>query len=233
MFIVSYPRSGHHMLEKLLYEIFTELGLEYSYCEYYFCCGTIPCKKKRIFQKIHNEGYLDGLDKENSKMIILYRENMIYQLEALFRYSAAGHYGNFEQELVQENNRLSVKYIKNCSINYDDPNIFSELVKFIKKHKKGHESWKTHYINNNPCRKKVIIDYYEFLKSPLKFIEAILSLYNPELKYNVDTINRIIEKNDIKLKNPLDERIYNKLDKIINEDNQDNSDNSDVFKPRW
>ena len=224
MFIVSYPRSGHHLLEKLLYQIFTELGIEYSYCEYFNCCKSIPCKKGRIFQKIHhveqlNKNALKNIEKQG-KMIILYRENTIHQLEAFYRFVDGGKRGNFKSTMVKEKNREVVIYHKNTSLDYSDPVLFNELVDFIKERKEEHIDWKKHFINNNPCRNKVVIEYYEFVKSPLKFIEDILNLYNPKLKYDVNIINAIIEKNNVQLKNNLDEPTYNRLDNILREEKE-------------
>jgi len=60
-------------------------GMEYSYCEFYNCCYTIPCKKGSIFQKNHDfDGNLP-ITSEN-KYLVLYRKDPILQLEAYARY---------------------------------------------------------------------------------------------------------------------------------------------------
>jgi hypothetical protein len=72
VFLVSYPRSGHHWLvelateySSLLYGVepdvmrkrektaFVRAG-EFSYCEYYRHCGEVPCRDGALVQKNHD-----------------------------------------------------------------------------------------------------------------------------------------------------------------------------------
>ena len=52
--IISFPRSGQHLTEKVLKVICSYFNQPYSYCEFYNCCRTIPCKKKYRFMKNHD-----------------------------------------------------------------------------------------------------------------------------------------------------------------------------------
>lgn len=215
--IISYPRSGHHLLEKILFTVFTDLGLEYSYCENYTHCKQNPCKDKRIFQKDHlinPETY--NYDKKQKK-IFLFREDTIYQLEAYFRYQSANKYKNFSQKLKKEDNRLSVTYNYNKPLDYNNKRIFSELLQYINKNKFHHKKWKD-TIKKNSSESDVIIEYYDLLKEPKKYIIKILNLYNNNIKYSENTIEKSLEKINIfpdnkKISDSLYKKIYSHISK--------------------
>lgn len=83
--IISFPRSGQHLLNNMLEYILTEHNLPHKYCEFYSCCGTVPCAKKSNFMKNH--------DFENSytilpeqKYIVLFRKDIVLQLESYYRF---------------------------------------------------------------------------------------------------------------------------------------------------
>jgi hypothetical protein len=84
-FIISYPRSGQHLIASLLEYAVTGHGVEYSYCEFYSCCGSIPCKKGSMFMKNHDVTQDIPITPEN-KYLVLYRKDPILQLEAYARY---------------------------------------------------------------------------------------------------------------------------------------------------
>jgi hypothetical protein len=52
MYIISFPRSGQHLFERLLKHIYEYYKKEFSYCEFYNCCQNIPCQKNVYFKKI-------------------------------------------------------------------------------------------------------------------------------------------------------------------------------------
>lgn len=83
-YIISYPRSGQHLIEKFLNFYCQQKNIPYSYCEFYSCCRNIPCKKGKIFQKNHDLS-LDINIEENSKYLVLYRSNFLEQMEAEYR----------------------------------------------------------------------------------------------------------------------------------------------------
>ena len=41
--MVSFPRSGQHLVEKILKYWCDEHNIEFKYCEFYGCCNSIPC----------------------------------------------------------------------------------------------------------------------------------------------------------------------------------------------
>ena len=84
-YIVSIPRSGQHMTENCLREYHRLMNLDYSYCEYYNCCGKRPCARHvNPIQKDHDFDLKSSINKD-SKYLFLYRSNMSRQIEAQFR----------------------------------------------------------------------------------------------------------------------------------------------------
>ena len=73
---ISWPRSGHHLLVRLLELYF---GDTFTYCDPYAkkpgCCGTIPCQKRDQvhFTKSH-DFQLDVPQEKGLKYLIQYRE---------------------------------------------------------------------------------------------------------------------------------------------------------------
>lgn len=83
--IVSFPRSGQHLTERLLKFYCKKQQLKFSYCEYYSHCNHSPCLNRRVFQKNHDFDLNLPID-SSQKYIVLYRNNMTAQLESWFRY---------------------------------------------------------------------------------------------------------------------------------------------------
>ena len=78
---VSIPRSGHHLLARLLSAY---LGPE-LYCDYYDCCQKTPCAKGKYFQK-HHDLLLLLRDNTAKYHLIQFRKNPQAQFEAYFRF---------------------------------------------------------------------------------------------------------------------------------------------------
>ena len=47
--IVSFPRSGQHLVEKILEFCCKEHDIDFTYCEFYTCCESLPCKEEVIW----------------------------------------------------------------------------------------------------------------------------------------------------------------------------------------
>ena len=207
--IISYPRSGHHLLERILYNIFIKHNLDYTYCEPYTHCKKKPCRDKRLFQKDH---WLENKYHKQQKMIVLYRKDYIYQLEAYFRFENQPKYNNFKQKLEYGKYRMNTEYIYNKSLDYSNKNIFKNLLRFIKKQKPGYENWKNKIIENDFYEKRIIIEYYDFLENPKKYIKEILNLYDSNLLYDESLIEEAIEEQKIiKNNKKLDNNTYVKI----------------------
>jgi len=118
--IVSFPRSGQHLTERLLSFYCKKQGIKFSYCEFYTHCRKTPCKSKRLFQKNHDFDLKLPIDFSN-RYLVLYRSNMIEQLEAWFRYDLGAPWGLQHTPGV---------------INYDNSEKRSALLSFVEKDQK-------------------------------------------------------------------------------------------------
>jgi len=126
--IISFPRSGQHLLQSILEYILVNHNKPYSFCEYYTCCKTTPCKKNSIFQKNH-DFYNTYTILPNNKYIVLYRRDKILQLESYYRFiinknhkeyndmdlvkfinKQSTYYDNFINKWVNKENILSIEY---------------------------------------------------------------------------------------------------------------------------
>jgi hypothetical protein len=90
--IISFPRSGQHLTERLLTFYCKKQKIKFSYCEFYNHCKNTPCKDGRLFQKNHDFDLKLPIDASN-RYLVLYRSNMIEQLEAYFRYELRANWG--------------------------------------------------------------------------------------------------------------------------------------------
>ena len=129
MFIVSFPRSGQHLLERILRGCYAKAGVPYSYCEHYGAskhrydpklshslechgCRKIPCENGCLFQKNHDlwlkrkKGRVLNQN-DGDKYLVLYRANPVKQMEAYFRYECD------VPEVTQENYEKFQKFFSN------------------------------------------------------------------------------------------------------------------------
>lgn len=199
MFIVSFPRSGQHLMERLLKHIYNYYGKEYSYCDYYNCCSKIPCNKKCLFQKNHD--FLLNLNlKIDENFLILYRKDKIYQLESYFRYDNFFHDDKF-----------------NSNINYKDEINFNKLIRYIKEKSKYYDDFVNEYIKSNKYKQSLIIEYDDFLSKYKDYIKQIILFLNLTNSENIDSdIENIVNTFEkIEYKNSLDNEIYKKIKRIL------------------
>jgi len=144
--IVSFPRSGQHLIERFLNFYHKENNLNYSYCDYYNHCMKIPCVNNCIFQKNHDWN-LNLEIKKSEKFIVLYRSNIEKQLNSFYRHntnksiliknSDVIDYLNFFNEKKKYYNGFINKWVENSNenilkIDYEklilEPNLNLELI---------------------------------------------------------------------------------------------------------
>jgi hypothetical protein len=142
--LVSFPRSGQHLVEKILKFICKEHDVEFTYCEFYTCCNSLPCKKGKEFSKNH-DFYLNLEINNDIKYVCLYREDIILQLEAYYRFSIG---------------QTKIKYK------------YKDLLKFIKDESTYYNDFKSKWVNNK--NKNILkVEYYEILENPEKISKKI------------------------------------------------------------
>lgn len=186
MNIVSFPRSGSTMTYLLLQEIYEQKNMEFSFCEFYTCCKSIPCKFNKIYQKNH-DFKLNLEIKENEKYLILYRKDVIEQLEAWFRYT--NRKNNFD---------------------YNNHEYYIKLLKFIKKKINYYKKFINKYVDVKRPN-FLVIDYNDYLNNPENRVFDIFNFFN--IKITKKEVGIFLENRKIKLKkrNTLCPKLRNKL----------------------
>lgn len=206
--IVSFPRSGQHLVEKILKFCCEEHNVEFTYCEFYSCCSSLPCKEGKEFSKNHDfildesSNLINDYRKEvvidnNTKFLTLYRKDIILQLESYYRYN--------------------LKVI-NKKYNYDD------LLLFIKNKKDYYNNFLNKWVNNEN-NNILKVDYYEILENPEKISKKIFKHFFTDVKIKNKVFKKLtsikletytpglegISYHKISLINKLDDKIYKKL----------------------
>lgn len=96
VYIVSFPRSGQHLVRNLLSEYCKRADIDFRYCEFYRCCASVPCTYHSRFMKNHDFALdttcTDAKYQKNIEwnphdvFIVLYRRDVVEQLEAWYRF---------------------------------------------------------------------------------------------------------------------------------------------------
>lgn len=165
-FIISYPRSGQHLIERFLNYYSKQKNIEYSYCEFYSCCMTTPCRRKKIFQKNHDLSLNLPIDPD-AKYLILYRSNFLEQMESEYRVFKYDMQGIQLSKDIQYTNEQKIK-----------------LHAFIRKHYKRYfgfiNKWVLNF-NTNILK----IDYNELILNHSLLKNILVFFFND---YNTDDI---------------------------------------------
>jgi hypothetical protein len=195
-YLVSFPRSGQHLTERTLKTIHDYFGLEYSYCEYYKCCNTIPCKYSAQFQKNHDFSHSMIYWDSNKQYIVLYRDNMVEQLESFFRYTY--YRDNMKQP------------------DYEDNMVYDQLIESIKNNIEYYKRFINKWVEQSSSN-ILKLEYSEVVKNPRKYLENLITFLDiPYLDKDIDNIIQNIEK--IEYKNSIDSILYSKIISTLNND---------------
>ena len=199
--IVSFPRSGQHLVEKILKYCCSEHNVEFTYCELYTCCHSIPCAKGKEISKNH-DFELDLEINSDIKYVILYRKDIILQLEAYYRY------------WIKYNNE---KYR------------YKDLLNFVKDKTDYYNNFVNKWISNK--NKNILkVEYYEILDNPKKVSKKIFKHFFPDTKINNNVFKNLTDielevytpglegrfYHNISLINKIDDKIYKRLKKDLN-----------------
>jgi len=189
MLIISFPRSGQELISRLLYFLCLYYKKEYSYCDFYNCCKTLPCKKKFLYQKFHDFNLNLGMP----------RNNKINQLESWFRLE------------FKTNN-------KNVEINYANETTFKNMIDFINDKSGYYDGFEKKYVTSNRFPNSLIIEYDHFMSYPKYYIKEIITYLNlndnqPILDSDIEYIINNFEK--IEYKNRISDDTYTKIMKYL------------------
>ena len=203
-FFISFPSSGQHLIERLFEEIYGYyLPTYYSYCEYYTCCKMIPCAHNKTFNKNHDmDCDLEIVDEY--KYLVLYRGDVIRQLEAWWRWSKTSY----------KRSKTNIAWELTKKIDYDDIEIFNQLFRHINNNQRYYFDFIEKWVHSNRSN-CLVVEYYDFVKDPVSKLVQMLKFFNHIDDVKEEDIRRIINDRDEKIlifgKNHLDKRIYNRI----------------------
>jgi hypothetical protein len=146
--IISIPRSGQHLLERLLKKVHEYYNIPFSYCEFYSCCQAIPCKKGARYLKNHDFS-LTVKKTLQTKFIVLYRKNAISQMESIFRFN------------------------KSNNVNYESKKDFNEFIEYYRDTISYYYGFILKWVENHKDN-VLLIEYENFCENPAEILYKIL-----------------------------------------------------------
>ena len=176
--VVSFPRSGNHLLAKLLEELSCESSqFEFKYCEFYKCCKQFPCTKGCKVSKTHDWGLKVKDDSHDVKYIIQYRKDMSQQMSAFYRFCCP-----------------------DCK-SYSDIDPYSEsFQKFMKDKKNYYYGFMRKWLNKRG-ENYLHVEYYDFIKHPMEYMKKIMKfIYGENIILDLDKMQKVINDNKIEVK---------------------------------
>lgn len=172
---ISWPRSGHHMLVRLLQLYF---GDAFGYCDFYSgkpslddittCCGKLPCKYMERINLTKNHDFdLEAAQLPGQKYLIQYRD---------FTPSVVS---NFELFLRNGGEDSAASFRKFASAE------FSRYLGFTRK-----------WIHSEFGQGQLLINYSTFLQDPAGELARTISYFDPDWKIDDARIARAIAEVD-------------------------------------
>ena len=184
-YLLTFPRSGNEMTRLIILDFLKYKNKKENFCCVYTCCKETVCIRNSIYRKDH-DFKLDNIIKNNKKYLILYRNDMIEQLEAYFRFT------------------------KKNIVNYDNINEYKELLNFIKLKIPYYKGYIKKYVNQKRDN-FLVIDYNNYLNNPIDSVFSILNFFDIECTRN-EVIN-FLNNRETKIKkiNHLDNNLRKKI----------------------
>lgn len=201
---VSLPRSGHHLLERILRKYFQT---DRIYCDYYYCCQSVPCRKKKPFSK-HHDLNLNLPVEEDVTYIVQFRMDPQSQFEAYFRF--------FEKQYRNGNVTFDVeknfpyfqgfynKYFEAYHLSLDEETRLSAYHQFVNDHLSYYLSFFQKWIHPH----FFLVPYELFINSPQKYVVEIIHRLYPNHRINYPHLSQVIQSMNIQLKHSLRNSAY-------------------------
>jgi len=197
--IVSFPRSGFNLLQTIFKSYFS---IKQCACQKNPDVKVSRCVKEDIASHRAHDMNLD-LDKTKfNKTVILYRKDVVEQLDAFFRYQ----FRNFELDEKIQNYAIQHSTCHEVNIPYSEKPDF--LTTVLKQYKDWVQKWVT-----TPSPNSIIIEYSDFMKNPQetldKIQEHLLQTKDSELSA------KIVEEMKIEYKHSMTTEKYKELANLL------------------
>ena len=203
-FLISFPRSGQHLVERLLKDAYKYYDLDFSYCEFYNCCRQAPCSNGSLFTKNHDFEVSLPI-KDEYRYLVLYRRDELRQIEAWFR---------------MEFYPPSAPTYRDCpSPDYTRPQMFRRFVNFVQLKRTYFENFRRKWVEKNNRSNCLLVEYYDLVAQPCVFLSKVLEFFNPNRDFDKEEIQKILkertEKIFIKDKNYLKDKSTARLRRFL------------------
>ena len=199
--IVSYPRSGFHLIDTILANYFSyQSGSTNSgCCKGGYCFNPVSDTPLRIHRSHDFEGRTSPSD--FSKIIILYRSDIIRQIDAYVRYARLRTKKSTTEELftLEEHTTFYAT---------DEPYIIDEVRWMYQFYNTFVDKW-----IKTPPENSLVIDYSDLITNPIETISAV-QLFTTGTNDPVLS-ERIVRELRIESKNEISESRYQALKAII------------------
>ena len=161
---VSWPRSGHHLVQRLLQEYF---GPDFVYCEFYDpeldCCRVFPCTRSRVhFSKNHDRD-LSGVMTAGLPYLIQYRS------------AAAAAVSDFELHL-RDGHSDTAREFETFALHRA-----RRWGKFVSK-----------WVDGSDGLERLIVRYEHLTEDPLGTMAPIIQFFSPDVAVDRDKLTHTI-----------------------------------------
>ncbi len=163
---VSWPRSGHHLVGRVLRKYFGKR--KFFYCEYYSpedCCKKFPCARagQVHFSKNHDHDF-EVPQMDDLKYFIQYRD---------FSYAVVS---NFELLLKRG----------------AGPDTATEFQRFASREWSDHRTFIEKWVTSDFAKSQLVMDYAELTGDPIKAMQKIILLFAPNSTVNHAKLVKIL-----------------------------------------
>ena len=208
---LTFPRSGYHLLRRVLTDYFEEIKTPLKWCctrsfgssKRVFCgCGEIPCRNDSIVR--HRHGIFDLTFSKLDKYLIQYRKDPILQFKAIKRLREKGN--KIENPFYEKYQSLEEFLLKAIA---GKLHILTYREIFVKK-----------VINNHPFPENTyFLEYYNFIENPFFHVKKILKRVLLVEKVDEKALLFVIKKHNIHLRHKDTSSEYDWLKKTFEEVN--------------
>ncbi len=196
---VSLPRSGHHLLERLLRHYFPED----LYCDFYTCCQCTPCKFGKKIQK-HHDLSLQLKNRFDKLHLIQFRREPQAQFEAYFRFfQRLYERGEVTFEVQKHFDYFNNYYNEYYKTFNDSPSV--EVLKqsynrFVNDHVSYYMEFVKKWITNNENPNTFFLAYEDFIRQPSEHLRWVVDLISPQSDIATDKLRDALTSETIALK---------------------------------
>ena len=168
---ISWPRSRHHLLVRLLSSYF---GERFKYCEFYTehldCCRQFPCTRSESVNFTKNHDF---------KLDVEVRETLLYIVQ----------YRSFFNSVVSD----FELYVKVHGGSFDNRVEFNKFtLDRCKQYKKFTKKW----IERKNAKNMLCVSYEELIADTVGTTKACIQLFSPQEEVDLEKLNEVIRTVD-------------------------------------